>query len=72
MALARDWAHACHVCNGTELTLPHLHRDWAHPFPKNGSAESMRSAAASAACAAKSGASHECMYRNSTAHSESA
>ncbi len=26
-----DWAHPAHVCAGTGLTPPHLHRDWAHP-----------------------------------------
>jgi hypothetical protein len=23
--LLRDWAHRCHICTGTGLTLPHLH-----------------------------------------------
>ena len=26
---ARDWAHLCHICTGTRLAPPHLHRDSA-------------------------------------------
>ncbi len=31
MASFLGWAHCCHICTGTRLALPHLHRDSAHP-----------------------------------------
>ncbi len=43
-SLLRDWAHPTHICFWIGLTpatsasglgsqLPHLRRDWAHPYP---------------------------------------